>query len=316
MEDKKDLSLSNFRIVFNDQILEINYDTSFKEYNSQTINSVIEEVLKKIGPKPSDKTSKDYVLYCSCGRPFNPDKLLHQSKCPHYSESDYNEEKNKNEKYVLYEKEKEETFDKYITNKDIGTIIMKATGAKNLIKISGIIPKEDKKKFNISENLIIKIKENLTKKERGTKIISCGYDLHFDEQMYNELLEFGIPINKVKASLRMAHNSKEEALLIATDETINWNNKDFLYYENNEVLSEGQYRELCFLDIAKEFPLLDELDIVEVLKNITDKIRKNQIGNKPEEKNESSEEEEENESSSDGIVEDSDSNMDSASFHF
>ena len=314
MEDKKDLSLSNFRVVFNNQMLEINYDKSFKEYNSQTINSVIEEVLKKIGPKPSDKTSKDYVLYCSCGRAFNPDKLLFQSKCPHYSESDYNEEKNKNEKYILYEKEKEETFDKYITNKDIGTIIMKATGAKNLIKISGVIPKDDKKKFNIPENLIIKIQEYLTKKERGTEITSSSYVLHFDQQMHDELLEFGIPSNKAKASLRMAHNSKEEALLIATDETINWNNKEFLYYENNEVLSEGQFTELCFLEISKEFPLLDELEIIEVLKNIIDKIKKNIIGNKPEEKNESSEEE--NESSSEAIAEDSDSNLDSASFQF
>ena len=314
MEDKKDLSLSNFRIVFNDQILEINYDTSFKEYNFQTINSVIEEVLKKIGPKPSDKTSKDYILYCSCGRPFNPDKLLFQSKCPHYSESDYNEEKNKNEKYVLYEKEKEETFDKYIKNQDIGTILMKATGAKNLIQITGVIPKEGKKKLNFSENLIIKIKEYLTKKDRGIAIMAHSYDLHFNQQMYDELLEFGIPSNKVKASLRMTHNSKEEALLIATDENINWNNKDFLYYENDEVLSDLEYIDLCCSEISKEFPSLDESEVLEVLKNITDKIKKNKIGNKPEEKNESSEEE--NESSSECIAEDSDSNMDSASFHF
>ena len=271
MEDKNDLSLSNFKIVLDNQILEINYDKSFKEYESQTINSVIEEVLKKIGQKPSAKTSKDYILYCSCGRPFDPDKFLSKAKCSHYSESDYNEEKNRNEKFVLYEKEEKVTYEKYLTNNEIEKIIMMSTGAENITKIRGVVPKE-KKLLKIPENLNNKIKEFYIKKERGIKILSNFYDLNYDEQLYNELLQFDIQSNIIKASLRMAHNRKEEALLIATDESENWDNRSYLFYDNNDVLSTEQYFELCKKEILKEFPLLDdEEEILDFLNKITKK---------------------------------------------
>ena len=315
MEAKKELSISNFKIVFDNQILEINYDTSFKEYELQTINSVIQEVLKKIGPKPLEKSSKDYILFCSCGRPFNPDKLLSQSKCPHYSESDYNEEKNKNEKYVLYEKEKEEKYDKYLTNNEISKLIMKATGAKKLEKINGIVPKKEKKNYKFSQNLINKIREYYTKKERGNKILSQMYDLKYDEEIYNDLLEMGVSCNKIKAALRMTHNSKEDAILLATDgrENVNWDNKDYLYYDNNEVLSQVEYLGLCEIEISKEFPLLDDREEMnEILNNIISQIKKNNSGKIYEEIDES---EEEKESSNDDISEDSDSNMERISFH-
>ena len=83
MERKIDLNLSTFKIVFENQILQINYDTSFKEYQTQTIDNVIQQVLDKIGPKPAIATSKDYTLFCSCGRPFNPKKLISSEKCSH-----------------------------------------------------------------------------------------------------------------------------------------------------------------------------------------------------------------------------------------
>ena len=318
MEVKEDLGISSFRIVFAGQILQINYDTSFKEYQLLTINSVIQEVLNKIGSKPLQKTSDDYILYCSCGRMYNPDKLLSQAKCSHYTESDYNPEKNKNEKFLLCEKEKEEKYEKYLSTYEIETILIKETGAKKIKKLNGIIPNENKGNFPISDNLKNKIKELQTKKERGDKILAHSYSLKYNEQIYNELLlEFGIPNNKIKGALRISGNIKDEALLIATDATVNWDNKDYLYYENNEVLSNNEFINLCKEEIKKEFPTVDdEEEILNRAKIVIEKVTKNSFAiNNSEDLNENESSEEENESSSDDIVVDSDSNLGSSSFN-
>ena len=164
MEEIKDLSITTFKIVLDNNILQINYNSSYKEYKEKKISSVIQEVLNKIGPKPSQKTYKDYILVCSCGRTYNPEKLICQAKCSHYSETDYKQEKNKNEKFFLYEKEKEEKYDKYLSNYDIESILMKVTGAKNIKKLKDIVPNENNNSFQISENLKKKIKELYTKK--------------------------------------------------------------------------------------------------------------------------------------------------------
>ena len=74
MEEIKDLSITTFKIVLDNKILQINYNSSYKEYKEKKISSVIQEVLNKIGPKPSQKTYKDYILVCSCGRTYNPEK--------------------------------------------------------------------------------------------------------------------------------------------------------------------------------------------------------------------------------------------------
>ena len=60
MESSEDLSITSFRIVFNNQLLEINYDPSFEEYKTVTIKSVIQKVLEKIGPQPLNTTSENY----------------------------------------------------------------------------------------------------------------------------------------------------------------------------------------------------------------------------------------------------------------
>lgn len=315
MELKENLNISSFRILFNDQILQIDYDTSFKEYQLLTINSVIQEVLNKIGPKPLKKTSKDYILYCSCGRFYNPDKLLSEAKCSHYTESDYNPEKNKNEKFFLREKEDEEKYEKYLSTNEIEMILMKATGAKKIKKLNGIIPNENKVNFPISDNLKNKIKELHTKKARGDRILSRSYSLKYNEQIYNELLEFGIPNNKIKAALRISGNIKEEAILIATDETVNWDNKDYLYYENNEVLSNNEFINKCKEEIKKEFPSIDdEEEILNRAKIVIAKLTKNSLGvNNSEDINENESSEEENESSNDEIIFDEDSNLGSSS---
>ena len=316
MEESENLNLTNFKIVFNNEILQMNYDTSFKEYQTQTIDSVIQQVLNKIGPKPLEKTSKDYTLYCSCGRPFNPNKLLSQAKCIHYTESDFNKEKNKNEKFVLYENEKEEKYEKYISNYEIGSILMKVTGAKKVKKIKGIVPNDDNGNFPISENLKNKIKEYNTKKERGKKILDNSFSLKFNEQMYNELLEIGIESNKIKAALRMSNNIKEEALLLATDDNFNWENKDYLYYNNNEVLSNSEFNRLCKEEIKKEFPSIDdEEEISNRVTTIVNLVTKKNVVNSSDDTNEVESSEEEIESSSEDINVDSESNLGSSSFN-
>ena len=294
MEERKDLPITTFKIVLNNKILQIDYDPSFKEYYNKTIASVIEEVLKKIGPKPSEKTYKDYELVCSCGRSYNPDKLICQAKCFHYSESDYNQEKNKNEKFFLYEKEEEEEkYEKYLSHSEISSILMKSTGAKNQYNLKGIIPYESNNNFQISENLRKKINELYIKEKRGYTITDNGYELKYDENLYNNLLEFEIPNDRIKAALRICRNKKEEALLIATDESYNWNDKDYLYYENNQVLSPVEFRSLCTEEVKKEFPLIkDEEEINIRVKQVINRVtNSNQANNRDSEESDIMEEE-------------------------
>ena len=317
MKESQDLSITTFNIVFNNQILQLTYDTSFNEYKNKTIDSVIQEVLNKIGPKPQEKTSKDYILICSCGRPYNPSKLLYQAKCTHYFDEDFDKDKNKNEKFLLYEKEQEEKYPKHLSNFEIGNILMKATGAKNLIKIKDLVPNEEPKNIQISENLKNKIKEYNTKKERGSKILLNSYQLKYSEQLYNEIIDIGIPNNKAKAALRMTNNNKEEAILLATDETINWVNKDYLYYDNNEVLSNREFLNLCQGEIKKEFPTIkDEEEISNRVKYVINLINKNKSNNNNQDIDESESNEEEIDSSSeDFVVDDSDSYISSSSMN-
>ena len=313
MEDSQDFSLTKFKIVFDNQILQISYDSSFEEYQSKTIDSVIEEVLNKIGPKPQVKSSQDYILVCSCGKPYNANKLLSQAKCSHYFDINFDLEKNKDEKFILFEKEKEEKFDKYLSNNEIGNILMKVTGAKTMAKLKGIVPNQEIRNFQISENLRNIIKQYYTKKERGNKIIRNSYELKYNQQLYNELLEFGIPSNKIKAALRMANNIKQDAILLATDESLNFDNYDYLFYDNDEVLSPEEFSKLCKKEIKKEFPSIDdEEEILSRIKLVTNSInnnRNNDNNNQDIKESDSSEEESESSSEDDSVIEDSGSNV-------
>ena len=309
MEKKIDSKLSSFKIVFENQVLEINYDTSFKEYQTQTIDNVIQQVLDKIGPKPAIATSKDYTLFCSCGRPFNPSKLLSSAKCTHYLEEDFIEEKNKNEKFLLYKNENYEKHENYLSDHDIENILMKATGANKPLELKGLVPLK-KENFPISDNLKNKINELYIKKKRGVKILSNSYDLKYNETFYNELLLIGVENNIAKAALRMKKNIKNEALLLATDTTVSWDNQDYLFFDNNEVLSNEDFNKLCKEEIKKEFPQLNkEEDIQSRLNYIIHKINKeNSRNNDIEESSESSEEEVENSIESNSDIIDLDSN--------
>ena len=318
-KEKENLNLSFCQIVFNNQVLQIDYDTSFKEYQTKTIDSLIQEVLNKLGPKPSTKNSKDYILVCSCGRTYNPNKLLCQAKCPHYTESDFDKDKNNNEKFVLYEKsEKDEKFNNYLTNNELEKLLKEVTGAKKLKKLKGIIPKEETNKIIFSENLKNKIRELIDKKERGVRIVGNDFSLKYNEQIYTELKEFGMPDNIIKASLRITNNIKEDALLLATDSTYDWGNKDYLFYDNNEVLSTSDFNRLCKEEVNKEFPSIDdEEEILYRVKTVINLINKNIEIINSEDKNDSDYyEDEDNDDSSEENVDDSYSNIDSNIFEF
>lgn len=281
METQENMNITLFRIVFNDQLIELNYDPSFEEYKTITIKSVIEKVLEKIGPKPQTTTSDNYILLCSCGKSFNPDKLISNSKCDHYTIFK-DQSKNKNEKFLLIEKSNKEQINKEIsdkndllTNFEISQILKQVTGAKRITPLK-VVPESKNVNFPISENLKKVIKELKEKKELGAKILAKSCELKYDEKKYEELLEIGIESNKIKAALRMTYNSKEDALLLATDPTFNIEGKEYLYCENNEVLGEREFMKKCKEEIKKEYPNLYEEEISRRAKIVIDVVgRKN-----------------------------------------
>ena len=285
METQENMNITLFRIVFNDQLIELNYDPSFEEYKTITIKSVIEKVLEKIGPKPQTTTSDNYVLLCSCGKSFNPDKLISNSKCDHYTIFK-DQSKNKNEKFLLIEKSNKEQINKEIsdkndllTNFEISQILKQVTGAKRITPLK-VVPESKNVNFPISENLKKVIKELKEKKELGAKILAKSCELKYDEKKYEELLEIGIESNKIKAALRMTYNSKEDALLLATDPTFNIEGKEYLYCENNEVLGEREFMKKCKEEIKKEYPNLYEEEISRRAKIVIDEKKKKNGDNK------------------------------------
>ena len=285
METQENMNITLFRIVFNDQLIELNYDPSFEEYKTITIKSVIEKVLEKIGPKPQTTTSDNYVLLCSCGKSFNPDKLISNSKCDHYTIFK-DQSKNKNEKFLLIEKSNKEQINKEIsdkndllTNFEISQILKQVTGAKRITPLK-VVPESKNVNFPISENLKKVIKELKEKKELGAKILAKSCELKYDEKKYEELLEIGIESNKIKAALRMTYNSKEDALLLATDPTFNIEGKEYLYCENNEVLGEREFMKKCKEEIKKEYPNLYEEEISRRAKIVIDVVSRKNGDNK------------------------------------
>ena len=293
MESNEDLKITTFRIVFNNQLIELNYDPSFEEYKKVTIKSVIEKVLEKFGPKPLQTTSENYSLICSCGKPYNPNILISKSKCEHYNIFDPT--KNKNEKFLLVEKEYKEQNPKskncdFLSNFDITQIFRQVTGSKKLKNLK-IFPESKNANFTVSENLKKIIKELIEKKQRGEKMIQNDYDLKYDQNLYNELLTFGIEEKKIKAALRMTNNIKEEALLLATDPTFNIENRDYLYCDNDQVLTNHEFMTKCKEEVKKEYTNLFPEEITERTKMVIKIVSKknDNDNNEGEEINQSSE---------------------------
>ena len=291
MEKDSDLYLS-FKVVFNNQAILINYDTSFEEFKNQTVKSLINEVLNKIGPKPLKKEPKDFILYCPCGNQLKQNELLYKSKCDHSIKEDFDKEKKKDDKYFLCEKlEIENKKEEELTNYEINSILKKALERTKPKK--GPKP-QNKKTLTITESLKNKIKEYKIKEERGKRIIEKHCSVYYKEEYYKELLEMGIEKNKAKAALRYANNDKEEAALIATDEEFYWDNKVFLLYDNNDVLSKEQFDDLVFNEIKKEYPFLDNEEIKNRLDIIIDLAVKKEIIDEDDDNEINEEEEEDN----------------------
>ena len=148
MEGNMNLSLFTFKIVFDNQIIQINYDTSFKEFNIQTIESLIEEVLKNYSPKSVNKSPMDYILFCPCGKQLAHNLLLSQSKCFHKDIEEFSSKQAKNGNYLLIEKEKEKKEEKDINNKEYSINEID----KILSKISLNTIKKKNKKKNKNKN--------------------------------------------------------------------------------------------------------------------------------------------------------------------
>ena len=77
-----------------------------------------------------------------------------------------------------------------------------------------------------------------------------------------------IDVNKAKAALRMARNQIADAVLIATDKQINWEDKKFLFYDNDELLDKDNLDENLIKEIKMEYPYLNENQITERLEDI------------------------------------------------
>ena len=310
MEESNQTNLSSFQVVFKNQILEFNYNTSFESYKTQTINSVIQKVLEQLGPKPLQSSPDNYILLCSCGKQFKPDNLLTNTSCNH----DWMDKlKNKNPKLLLIEKSKEEQNeennknDVFFSNNDIARILMLATGSKKMKNLK-VVPENKIPNFPISEDLKNKIKLLVAKKDLGNRLINESCDIKYDENLYNELLEFGIESNKIKAALRTTNNIKQEALLLATDPNYNLdNNRAYLYCDNSEVLSNAEFMAKCKEEIKNEYPNISDNEISNRVKIVIHSINKKDDNKNEDEINDSDEEES-------SVHEDEDSDEDDSFF--
>ena len=291
---EEDSKYKSYKIVFNNQVILLTYDMSFPEFKQQTIESLINEVLENIGPKPLRKEPNDYNLHCSCGKILEQTILLSEPKCNHSCQEDTLKEKIKNEKYFLVEKENEDwdiqnNEEKQLSKEEINDILKRILENKqsNSIKKGNNEQKSQKTEFTIPEGLKIKIKDYDVKKERGIKITEKEYSIFYNENYYKELLSMGIDKNKAKGALRFSNNNKEEAALISTDENFYWDNKEYLFYDNKDVISKDQFEKLCIQEIKKEYPFLQsEKEFNQRFKDIIELIEKKDKDEKIDEESE------------------------------
>ena len=260
---EEDSDYLSFKVVFDNQVLLLAYDKSFGDFKNQTIDSLIQEVLNRVGPIPLTKQTKDFALHCPCGKTLKHNIPLLTQKCDHSSQEDNAKEKNKNEAYLLIEKEDIKEENDQLSKQEFEEKIKKALNKK---KIRPEVSKEIIKKshnsqmpmFSISINLRSKINKFIEKEERGKKIIERGYTIYYKNEFYEKLLEMGINKNKAKAGLRLMNNNNGEAAILCTEDRINWENVVYLFYDNEEVLTKEKFEELCIEEIKKEYPFIKD----------------------------------------------------------
>ena len=287
MEENID-SLKIFPIVFNNQVIQISYNKIFPEFKNKTVKSLIELVLEKSPYSNKKKDANEYNLFCPCGNMLELSQFLHKDLCKHKL-SQYKINDSYKGKYLLIEKFDQDLYDiikeneKELSKEEINKIINEKKDIKlkkinkkknNSKNIANEINDNHKKPFMITDEFKKKINEYIIKEKRANKIISQNFSLFYDENSLLLLLSMGISNNKAKAALRMSRNQVNEAVLIATANEINWEDKDYLFYNNDEVIDRNASNENLKKEVQKEYPFLNEeqvqqriLDIFEILGN-------------------------------------------------
>ena len=87
----------------------------------------------------------------------------------------------------------------------------------------------------------------------------------------------------------MTNNIKEDALLLATDPTFNIETRDYLFCENNQVLSNYEFMKKCKEEVKKEFTDLLEDDITSRTKMVIKMVSKKNNNDESEDLNQDSE---------------------------
>ena len=98
----------------------------------------------------------------------------------------------------------------------------------------------------------------------------------------------GIDEKKAKAALRLSKDQLEDAILYATDKDLNWEGKEFLFYDNKDLIDANNLNENLKKEVQKEYPFLNEeqlsqriMDIFEVLSKQKKMKEDNKIGRNP-----------------------------------
>ena len=280
-------SLKIFSIVFNNKVMQISYNTIFPEFKNQTVKSLIELILEKSLQTNQKKDINEYNFFCPCGNIIESSKSLGKNLCDH-KYLDYKNNVNKG-KYLLVEKQNQNLYnlikenEKELSKEEINKIInekkdikikrsnKKKDNSKNAIK-NNEINESSKKPFIITDEFKKKINQYIIKEKRANEILSQSYSLFYEQNNLDLLISMGINADKAKAALRISRNQIEEAVLIATDKEFNWEGKDYLYFNNDEVIDKNASNESLKKEVEKEYPFLNEeqvkqrvLDIFELL---------------------------------------------------
>lgn len=275
--------LKSFKIIFGKELIQISYDTSFEEFNSLTIDSLIKDTLHKLNAfplNPFEYNTKDYILYCSCGESLKRNQLLSKLTCSHYKDKDYDKERDKDMSYLLIKNSEIQYEEKNYTDENISDILMKITDSTNKESIVNFMPKKFKKKYKISENLKDIFILYDKKLSRGIKIKKLDLPLFYKNEDLKYLINKGIIKDRAIISLRLQNGNLQKAEEYARNENNILMFKNDLKWENSEILSEEEYNKLCQNEIKKEYPdLEEEKEIIERMNEVNKKI-KNSINQK------------------------------------
>ena len=275
---KNDLESNiTFQITFNDKVIEISYDKSFPEFQTKTVQSLIETVLDKLSQPESKKEINNYCLFCPCGEELELTKLLYKNLCEHkYLEKD--NKKNLGEKYLLIEKMDKNLFDKIeeneqpLSKEEFDKLYSEKIGNKQKIKKKKCKNNDNsnksKKSFIMTEAFEKRVKKLFNKFDKTRKFIESGLKLFYDENKLNILLSMGIDEKKARAALRLSNDEVNNAVLIATGSEFNFEGKEFLFYANDELIDQQNFGENLEKEIKIEYPFLNEEQVNQRVKDI------------------------------------------------